>query len=289
MIIFITGISGAGKNTALRILEDNNFYCIDNAPLDLIPKIIEIAQNSNISDIAFIIDPRMIFVSKKGHEKLKRSITKLIDKTLNLSKKNDIKIIFLDCNEKTLIKRYNSNRRVHPLNTENLEEGIKIEKELLKKLKDKSHYIIDTSELSPYDLSLKISEFILLKKLYIVKIVSFGYKHGFINTDIVIDSRILRNPFYVKELSEKNGLDEEVKEYLLKDPKTQSFLDKTLEYIDYIVESYLGNVKNFLEIGVGCTGGKHRSVFVTEYLAQHIKNRYKNIRVLIEHRDIYKN
>ncbi|MCS7243479.1 MAG: RNase adapter RapZ [Candidatus Calescibacterium sp.] len=289
MIIFITGISGAGKNTALRILEDNNFYCIDNAPLDLIPKIIEIAQNSNISDIAFIIDPRMIFVSKKGQEKLKRSINKLIEKTLNLSKKNDIKIIFLDCNEKTLIKRYNSNRRVHPLNTENLEEGIRIEKELLKKLKDKSHYIIDTSELSPYDLSLKISEFILLKKLYIVKIVSFGYKHGFINTDIVIDSRILRNPFYVKELSEKNGLDEEVKEYLLKDPKTQSFLDKTLEYIDYIVESYLGNVKNFLEIGVGCTGGKHRSVFVAEYLAKHIKNKHKNIKVLVEHRDIYKN
>ncbi|MCS7165876.1 MAG: RNase adapter RapZ [Candidatus Calescibacterium sp.] len=289
MIIFITGISGAGKNTALRILEDNNFYCIDNAPLDLIPKIIEIARNSNISDIAFIIDPRIIFVSKKDPMKIKYFINKLIDKTLYLSKKNDIKIIFLDCNEENLIKRYNSNRRIHPLNRENLLEGIKLEKELLQKLKEKSHYVIDTSDLSPYDLSLKISEIILLKKMYIVKLISFGYKHGFISSDIVIDTRILRNPFYVSQLTNKNGSDPEVKEYLLSDPKTKEFIEKTIDYIDYIIASYLGNVKNFIEIGVGCTGGKHRSVFVAEYLGEHIRKKHQNTKVIIEHRDIHKN
>lgn len=289
MIIFITGISGAGKNTALRILEDNNFYCIDNAPLDLIPKIIEIARNSNISDIAFIIDPRIIFVSKKDPTKIKNSINKLIDKTLYLSKKNDIKIIFLDCNEQSLIKRYNSNRRVHPLNRENLLEGIKLEKELLQKLKEKSHHVIDTSDLSPYDLSLKISEIIFLKKVYIIKIISFGYKHGFITSDIVIDTRILRNPFYVIELSDKSGLDSEVREYLLNDIKTKEFIKKTIEYIDYIIASYLGNVKNFLEIGIGCTGGKHRSVFMAEYLGEHIRKKHPNTKVIVEHRDIYKN
>ncbi|MEN3015746.1 MAG: RNase adapter RapZ [bacterium] len=288
MIVFITGISGAGKNTALRILEDNNFYCIDNAPLNLIPKIIDIAQNSNIQNIAFIIDPRMIIAYQKDQIKLKKSIDKLINKTLEYQKKYDVKIIFLDCNEKTLLKRYNFNRRIHPINPENPEEGIKVEKKLLRRLKENSNHIIDTSDLSPYDLSAKILEIISLKKIYLLKILSFGYKHGFPNTDIVIDVRMLPNPFYVKELSNKTGIDKEVKQYLSSDQNTQEFLSKTLSYLEYIINLYFVNVKSFLEIGIGCTGGKHRSVFVAEYLYEQIKQKYQNMKILIEHRDIYK-
>lgn len=290
MIIFITGISGAGKNTALRILEDNGFYCIDNTPLNLIPKIVQIAQNSNIENISFIIDPRLIFVSKKRDlPKLKKSINKLIKDTLRLASEYNVKIIFLDSNEKTLIKRYNSNRRIHPLNPENIEEGIKLEKELLEELKRKSHFVIDTSDLSPYDLSIKISEIISSKKVYILKITSFGYKYGFLNSDFIIDVRVLKNPFYIRELSDKTGLDKEVKEYLLSDSLTTEFLNKTIEYILFVLNFYFNNVKNYLEIGIGCTGGKHRSVFVAEYIYNFIKNKYQNIKVLIEHRDIYKN
>lgn len=290
MIIFITGISGAGKNTALRILEDSGFYCIDNTPLNLIPKIVQIAQNSNIENISFIIDPRLIFVSKKRDlPKLKKSINKLIKDTLRLANEYNVKIIFLDSNEKTLIKRYNSSRRIHPLNPENIEEGIKLEKELLEELKRKSNFVIDTSDISPYDLAIKISEIISSKKVYILKITSFGYKYGFLNSDFIIDVRVLKNPFYIRELSDKTGLDKEVKEYLLSDSLTNEFLNKTMEYILFVLNFYFNNVKNYLEIGIGCTGGKHRSVFVAEYIYDFIKNKYKNIKILIEHRDIYKN
>lgn len=288
MIVFITGISGAGKNTALRILEDNGYYCIDNVPIDIIPKIIDIAQNSNIQNIAFIIDPRIIIVSEKNIENLKTSINQLIDKTLDLVKKYSIKLIFLDCNEKTILKRYNSSRRIHPIKPDNIEEGIKIEKELLKELKNNSDYLIDTSNLSPYDLAAKILEFLLLKKISIIKLISFGYKYGFVNTDFVIDVRLLSNPFYVKELSDKTGLDKEVKEYILKDSFAREFIEKTLSYIEYLIKYYFTNVKNFLEIGVGCTGGKHRSVMVVEYIAEKLRPKYENIQIQVEHRDIYK-
>jgi len=289
MIIFITGISGAGKNTALRILEDNGFYCIDNAPLNLIPKIIYLSKSSNIENIAFTIDPRMLLFSKKNtKDQLINSINKFSQKIINLSKKYNTKIIFLDSDNKVLIKRFNVSRRIHPLNSENIEEGINLEKELLSKLKDNSHYIIDTSLLSPYDLSLKILEIISSKVIYTIKLTSFGVKYGFLNADYIIDTRVLNNPFYISNLAFKTGLDEEVKKYLLSDPKTVTFLEKTENYLEYIINLYLGNVKNFIEIGISCTGGKHRSVFTCEYLSQKLREKYKNYRIIVEHRDIYK-
>ncbi|MFN3995336.1 MAG: RNase adapter RapZ, partial [bacterium] len=147
MIIFITGISGAGKNTALKILEDNGFYCIDNTPPNLVPKILEIAENSKISNLAFVIDPRAIFTIKKEHslEEIQKNVQNLIEEIIDLSQKYAIKILFLDCNEETLLKRYNSTRRIHPLDFENTVNGIRLEKKLLEPLKEKSHYIIDTS------------------------------------------------------------------------------------------------------------------------------------------------
>jgi len=289
MIIFITGISGAGKNTALRILEDNGFYCIDNAPLNLIPKIIDLSKNSNIQNIAFTIDPRnLLFTKKNLQEHLNKSINKFINKIINLSKKYKTKIIFLDCDNKTLIKRFNTSRRVHPLNSENIEEGIRLEKELLSRLKESSHYVIDTSLLSPYDLSLKLLEIISSKLTYTIKLTSFGIKYGYLNADYIIDTRILNNPFYIADLSSKTGLDQEVKQYLLNDPKTIKFLEKTEDYLIYVIDSYLGNVKNFIEIGISCTGGKHRSVFVCEYLSKKLKEKYNNHKIIVEHRDIYK-
>ncbi len=288
MIIFVTGISGSGKSTALSILEDSGFYCIDNAPLNIIPKIIDIAQKSNITNIAFIIDPRMVFISKRDNNFF-NEIRKFTKDILSLAKKYSIKIMFLDCEETVLIKRYNSSRRVHPLNPENVQEGIKLEKQLLKELKENSDFLIDTSLLSPYELSQKISEIIFLKKINILKLISFGYKYGFINTDFVIDTRVLKNPFYIKELSTKTGLEEEVKKYLLKESSTIEFLNKTIDYIDYILNIYFNEVKIFLEIGIGCTGGKHRSVFVTEYIYEKIKDKYPDLKILVEHRDIHKN
>jgi UPF0042 nucleotide-binding protein len=284
MIVFITGISGSGKNTALKILEDNSFFCIDNLPIQLIPKFLEIISFTNIKDIALTIDVR-----------LKDFFFNNFEQNLNefflILKQYDAKLVFLDCKDEILLNRFKANRRNHPLSVNNPLEGIAKERELMKILKDKAHFYIDTSFFTPYDLRNTILALLnLLPNVDLtIKLISFGFKYGLVNADIILDVRLLKNPFYIDELSNKTGLDLEVQSYLLNDNLTLEFINKTYNYLEFFVANYLGKVKNILEIGVGCTGGKHRSVFVVEYLYNLLSQNIPNINILKEHRDISKN
>jgi len=284
MIVFITGISGSGKNTALKILEDNSFFCIDNLPIQLIPKFLEIISFTNIKDIALTIDVR-----------LKDFFLNNFEQNLNefflILKQYDAKLVFLDCKDEILLNRFKANRRNHPLSVNNPLEGIAKERELMKILKDKAHFYIDTSSFTPYDLRNTILALLnLLPNVDLtIKLISFGFKYGLVNADIILDVRLLKNPFYIEELSNKTGLDLEVQNYLLNDSFTLEFINKTYNYLEFFVSNYLGKVKNILEIGVGCTGGKHRSVFIVEYLYNLLSQNIPNVNIVKEHRDISKN
>ncbi len=283
MIVFITGISGSGKNTALKILEDNAFFCIDNLPIQLIPKFLEVLSFTNIKNIALTVDVRLKDFFFNNFEKNLNEFFEILNQY-------DAKLIFLDCQDEILLNRFKANRRIHPLSVNNPLEGISKEREIMKKLKEKADFYIDTSFLTPYDLGNNILSLLnLLSNVDLtIKLISFGYKYGLVNADLVLDVRVLKNPFYIQELSNKTGLDKEVQQYLLNDTFTIEFINKTYDYLNFFIANYLGKVKNLLEVAIGCTGGKHRSVFVVEYLSNLLSQNNSNIKVITEHRDIYK-
>ncbi|MCX7871280.1 MAG: RNase adapter RapZ [bacterium] len=283
MIVFITGISGSGKNTALKVLEDNAFFCIDNLPIQLIPKFLEVLSFTNIRNIALTVDVRLKDFFFNNFEQNLNEFFEILERY-------DAKLIFLDCRDEVLLNRFKANRRVHPLSVNNPLEGIAKEREIIKRLKEKADFYIDTSFLTPYDLGNTILSLLnLVPSMDLtIKLISFGYKYGLVNADIVLDVRLLKNPFYINELSNKTGLDIQVREYLLSDSFTIDFINRTYGYLEFFISNYLGRVKNLLEVAVGCTGGKHRSVFVVEYLSELLSKNNSNIKVITEHRDISK-
>lgn len=283
MIVFITGISGSGKNTALKVLEDNAFFCIDNLPIQLIPKFLEVLSFTNIRNIALTVDVRLKDFFFNNFEQNLNEFFEILERY-------DAKLIFLDCRDEVLLNRFKANRRVHPLSVNNPLEGIAKEREIIKRLKEKADFYIDTSFLTPYDLGNTILSLLnLVPSMDLtIKLISFGYKYGLVNADIVLDVRLLKNPFYINELSNKTGLDIQVREYLLSDSFTIDFINRTYGYLEFFISNYLGKVKNLLEVAVGCTGGKHRSVFVVEYLSELLSKNNSNIKVITEHRDISK-
>ncbi len=283
MIVFITGISGSGKNTALKVLEDNAFFCIDNLPIQLIPKFLEVLSFTNIRNIALTVDVRLKDFFFNNFEQNLNEFFEILERY-------DAKLIFLDCRDEVLLNRFKANRRVHPLSVNNPLEGIAKEREIIKRLREKADFYIDTSFLTPYDLGNTILSLLNLAPSMdlTIKLISFGYKYGLVNADIVLDVRLLKNPFYINELSNKTGLDIQVREYLLSDSFTIDFINRTYGYLEFFISNYLGKVKNLLEVAVGCTGGKHRSVFVVEYLSELLSKNNSNIKVITEHRDISK-
>ncbi len=283
MIVFITGISGSGKNTALKVLEDNAFFCIDNLPIQLIPKFLEVLSFTNIRNIALTVDVRLKDFFFNNFEQNLNEFFEILERY-------DAKLIFLDCRDEVLLNRFKANRRVHPLSVNNPLEGIAREREIIKRLREKADFYIDTSFLTPYDLGNTILSLLnLVPSMDLtIKLISFGYKYGLVNADIVLDVRLLKNPFYINELSNKTGLDIQVREYLLSDSFTIDFINRTYGYLEFFISNYLGKVKNLLEVAVGCTGGKHRSVFVVEYLSELLSKNNSNIKVITEHRDISK-
>jgi len=283
MIVFITGISGSGKNTALKVLEDNAFFCIDNLPIQLIPKFLEVLSFTNIRNIALTVDVRLKDFFFNNFEQNLNEFFEILERY-------DAKLIFLDCRDEVLLNRFKANRRVHPLSVNNPLEGIAKEREIIKRLKEKADFYIDTSFLTPYDLGNTILSLLnLVPSMDLtIKLISFGYKYGLVNADIVLDVRLLKNPFYINELSNKTGLDIQVREYLLSDSFTIDFINRTYGYLEFFISNYFGWVKNLLEVVVGCTGGKHRSVFVVEYLSELLSKNNSNIKVITEHRDISK-
>lgn len=278
--VIVTGLSGSGKSETMRALEDMGFYCVDNLPPALITKFAELCYqpNSSIDKVALGIDIR----GRKFFEALHESLN-------YLEKENyEYEMVYLDCNDDVLLKRYKMTRRNHPLAKDmQIPEGIKMERKIMEPLKELSTCIIDTTNMKPKDLKEEI------KKIYssgednpnlTISVVSFGFKHGILaDADLVFDVRFLPNPYYVEELRAKTGDDKEVRDYVMNSKISEEFYVKLLDMIHFLVPQYIEEGKQHLVIGVGCTGGRHRSVTITNLIAEDLSN--KGYRVVKKHRD----
>lgn len=279
-ILIITGTSGSGKTTFMRTLEDHGFYCVDNIPIALIPKFVELVTVSSepIEKAALVVDIR------------ERGFPENLYPVLEDLKKMGVSpyILFLDADDPTLIRRFKETRRKHPVDTPSLEESIKLERKLLSGVKEIADEVIDTTELTPAQLRERAVE--LLKRdhpPFMIRIFSFGYKYGIPqDADIVFDARILPNPFFVPGLKEKSGLDREVREFLIKKRETEEALSDMENFIEKTVHYYKKDGRTMMTVAVGCTGGRHRSVFLAEELARSLREKGYEISLL--HRDIEK-
>lgn len=280
--VIITGISGAGKTKASEFLEDIGYFCIDNLPLNLIEKFVEIFKKgiSNVNKVAITLDIR-----EKDFDINFPEIIKDINK-----KGINPFIIFLDANEEILIKRYKETRRKHPLySEEGLSSSIKIEKDMLKPIKEISDIVIDTTEMKLSDLKSRIVEILKEEKsnLISITIISFGYKYGIpLDSDLMFDVRFLPNPFYMDNLKNTTGLDEEVKNFVLSNDATKGFLIRFKDLILFLIPQYINEGKSSLIISFGCTGGRHRSVVIAEETKDFLEK--NGFRCTIFHRDIRK-
>ena len=281
-LVIITGMSGAGKTVAMQSFEDLGFYCIDNLPPELLVTFLDLMMKSDnpMRRIAAVMDTR-------GGD-LFDSLIGALDDLLQAEGVSS-RILFLDANDESLVKRYKESRRSHPLSEGGLLlEGIRKERLLLSELKGRSRSIYDTSNLLPRELREKIiAEFSSRKdSVFTLNFISFGFKHGMpIDADVVFDVRFLPNPFYIKELKPKTGLDSEVSEYVLKWGETQMLLQKLTDLFKFLIPQYKNEGKSQVIIAFGCTGGQHRSVTLAEYFGNHFNEEY---RTFITHRDIEK-
>ncbi|HHW49413.1 MAG TPA: RNase adapter RapZ [Clostridiaceae bacterium] len=281
--LIITGISGAGKSLAANYLEDLGFFCVDNLPPALIPKFAEICKQSGgkMDKIAIVIDVR-------GGELLKDLFP-----SLEALKEEGIsyEILFLEASDKVLIKRYKESRRMHPLAPEGrLLKGINEERSMLKALRERADSIIDTSNLTPKQLKEEIISRVDKGENYkgiIINIISFGFKYGLpMDCDLVFDVRFIPNPYYINSMKRLTGKNEVVRNYVSKFNETNEFLAKLTDMLEFLIPYYIKEGKAQLVIGIGCTGGRHRSVVIADLLygilseAQH--------RVIVDHRDIEK-
>ncbi len=281
-LVIITGMSGAGKTVAMQSFEDLGFYCIDNLPPELLVTFLDLMMKSDnpMRRIAAVMDTRGgdLFDSLIG------ALDQLIQ-TEGVS----TRILFLDADDETLVKRYKESRRSHPLSEGGLPlEGIRKERLLLSELKGRARSIYQTSKLLPRALRDKISDEFSSNSdsLFTVNFVSFGFKHGMpIDADVVFDVRFLPNPFYIPELKPKTGLQKEVSDYVLKWGETKMLIDKLTDLFKFLIPQYKNEGKSQVIIAFGCTGGQHRSVTLAEYFGENFKDEY---RTLITHRDIEK-
>lgn len=284
-LIFVSGMSGAGKSTALKMLEDMGFFCVDNMPVQLIDKMVQLTVSGNgetDSRIAFGVDIRNgSHLSDFGSV-----VDRLREEQI------DCRTIFLDADDSTLIKRYKETRRTHPLaKNGRVETGIALERKRLAFIRAKADYIIDTSELLTRDLRNE------LKKIFVddsdfrslmVTILSFGFKYGIpADADIVFDVRFLPNPYYIPELKNYTGNDVPVHDYVMKHRVSQVFLDKVTDLLKFLIPNYIEEGRHQLVIAVGCTGGQHRSVTLANEIAARLKDN-DSYGLRLEHRDIEK-
>lgn len=282
--VIVTGMSGAGKSTAMKMMEDIGFFCIDNLPIQFVDKLVEFYEKfeSNIDKVAIGIDIR----DKEGLEHIESTLTSLTEKKVLYD------ILFLDAENEVLIKRYKETRRNHPLaGRERIENGIVQEREKLEFLKEKATYIIDTSQLLTRELKLELEKIFVENQDYknlFVTILSFGFKYGIpSDSDIVMDVRFLPNPYYVDGLRAKTGNDKEIQDYVMQFEDAQVFLDKLEDLVKFLIPHYIEEGKNQLVISIGCTGGKHRSVTLANELYKRLQSE-KDYGLKIEHRDIAK-
>lgn len=282
--VIVTGMSGAGKSTALKMLEDMGYFCVDNLPIPLLTRFVEMFSEpeEEVKKIALGIDVR----GGQDFTGLKEVLDDLDSREI------EYEILFLDASDDVLIKRYKETRRKHPLSgSGRVDTGIAIEREKIMFLKMRATYILDTSKLLTRELKLELEK-IFVKghsfcSLYIT-VMSFGFKYGIPqDSDLVFDVRFLPNPYYIDSLKEKTGNDPEVQDYVMENDKSRIFLKKLEDMVEFLIPNYILEGKNQLVIAIGCTGGKHRSVTLANALYQ-ILDKKENYGVRIEHRDIGK-
>ncbi|ADY57482.1 UPF0042 nucleotide-binding protein yhbJ [Syntrophobotulus glycolicus DSM 8271] len=280
-LVIITGFSGAGKTQALQSLEDLGFFCVDNLPPSLIEKFVELCSQSQgkINKAAVVCDLR-------GGE----FFSSLNQALQDLDKVGfHYEILFLEASNEVLVKRYKESRRRHPVSPlGNILEGILMERKYLAELRGNAHKIIDSTDLTAAQMRNKIRE--LFGENYDparmnVSVVSFGYKYGIpLDADNIIDVRFLNNPFYIEELKLLNGKDQAVKDYVLNNDVTKKFLEKFLKFLEFTLPYYIKEGKSHLVVGIGCTGGQHRSVAIAEKTAEFLRE--KNYFCTVSHRDV---
>lgn len=282
-IIIITGMSGSGKSVAIRALEDNNFFCIDNLPAVLIPKFIELCHgyHGEISRVALGVDLR-------GGQFLQNWPDILSEMRTT---GHDVQVLFFDASDEVLLRRFNETRRPHPLAaSDSVQEGIGRERKALEGMRALADAVIDTSELNMHELKHEMEQRFCLPsgtRGMNVFLTSFGYKYGTPHdADIMLDVRFLPNPFFVDELRNKSGLEWDVADYVLKRDETQAFFERIDSLLGFTLPLYEKEGKRSLTIALGCTGGKHRSVVLVEELRKRINA--KRFRLHVKHRDIDK-
>ena len=282
--VIVTGMSGAGKSTVLKMLEDAGYFCVDNLPVPLLPKFAELVsgqEDGTMTKAALGIDIR----SGEGLV----TVNKVLDNISDFS--SHYEILFLDCNDSVLIKRYKETRRQHPLSMGGrVEDGIRNERKKMKFLKDRADYIIDTSQMLVRDLKGEVDKIFVKDEPYqnfFMTVLSFGFKYGIpVDADLVFDVRFLPNPYYVENLRKKTGNEKEVQDYVMNCEEAGEFLNKIEDLLVFLVPLYIKEGKNQLVIGVGCTGGKHRSVTVANGIYDRLKGLGYSAKA--EHRDIEK-
>lgn len=279
-MVIITGMSGAGKTVAIQSFEDLGFFCVDNLPPTLLPKFLELMKESGnkMNKVALVMDLR----GREFFDHLFKALDDLAETSWVTPQ-----ILFLDADDSTLVRRYKETRRTHPLAPSGLPlEGIQLERELLEELKGRAQLIYNSSQMKPKELREKIlTEFSANRQtIFTVNVMSFGFKYGIpIDADLVFDVRFLPNPHYIESMRPKTGLDEDVSKYVLKWNETTKFLEKVTELLAFMLPHYKREGKAQLVVAIGCTGGQHRSVALTEYIAHHFEKDYET---RITHRDI---
>ncbi|MCR5848102.1 MAG: RNase adapter RapZ [Lachnospiraceae bacterium] len=279
--VVVTGMSGAGKLTAQKMLEDMGYYCVDNLPVPLIVKFAELLYDSERDKVVLGIDVR----ADQSFDEVMQALAQMKEKGYNYE------MLFLDASTKTILKRYKESRRAHPLAMGGrVEDGIERERGILEETKKNADYVIDTSRLLTRELREELENIFIKNENYkslMVNISSFGFKHGILqDADLVFDVRFLPNPYYVDELKHKTGNDAEVHDFVMQFEESTLFLEKIKDLLDFLIPNYIKEGKNQLVIGIGCTGGKHRSVTLANEIYKALKNDDREYGVTINHRDI---
>ena len=281
-LIIVTGMSGSGKTTALKMLEDAGFYCVDNIPLPLVEKFIELVAmpENEIDKMVLGLDVRADLHFEDAHEILK-----------GLKEKGyPMQILFLDSDDNSLINRYKETRRLHPLAPYGrVEDGVKKEREILEELRKDADYVLDTTNLLTRELKAELDRIFVQNENYnslMITVTSFGFKYGIPNdADLVFDVRFLPNPYYIDGLRTKTGNDKEVRDFVMGHPESGEFLEKLTDLVQFLIPNYVKEGKYRLVIAIGCTGGRHRSVTLANALYDQLKDKGE-YGIKLDHRDI---
>ena len=283
--VIVTGVSGAGKSTVLKMLEDAHYFCVDNLPIPLVEKFASLmleVHEEGVQNAALGIDAR------SGHSL--EELAQVLDHMKEAG--YDFEILFMDAEDSVLVKRYKETRRSHPLASNGrVDDGIRLERQKMDFLRKRADYIIDTSHLLTRELRQEIEKIFVNNEKFcnmMVTVLSFGFKYGIpADADLVFDVRFLPNPYYIDTLKEKTGNDPEVQDYVMQNDKGPIFLEKLKDMVEFLIPNYILEGKNQLVIAIGCTGGKHRSVTLANAL-YHTLETEESYGVRIEHRDIGK-